>query len=133
MGMSNMGPTFKVYRINNETNQNIHFITTLKDLYLRETKGSQMFRGVFNYDSPVDKINLHIERWEKILPGYKICPGEMQCTYQSLQNKYFPKYLLDLKARLILRKIQFKDTLFKWAKEKSTQRCHMCQEWGVIL
>ena len=40
VAMANMGPNYKVYLINNETNQNVHFRTTLRDLYLRETKGS---------------------------------------------------------------------------------------------
>ena len=57
-------------------------------------------------------------------------PGEMKIAYQCLQNKYFLKNLLDIKARLILRKTQYNDTLSEWAKEKTSERCHMCQVRG---
>ena len=97
--MVNLGNNYKMYLVNNEVNKNDHFRITLRELYLKESKGSTVFRYVFNYDSPVDIVNTHIKRWEEILPGYKICPGEMQCTYQSLQNKYFPNHLLNLKSR----------------------------------
>ena len=116
--------------MNTEANHDVHFRTTLRELYLRESKGSKIFRGVFNYDSPVESINTHLKRWEELLPGYKICPGEIKCTYQSLQNKYFPKHLLDMRTRLILRKTQFNNTLSKWTKDNITEICHMCQARG---
>ena len=44
-----------------------------------------------------------------------------------MQTKIFPRQLLDLKSRLIIRKTQFAKTLAKWKRDNTSQGCKMCQ------
>ena len=49
--------------------------------------------------------------------------------YQMMQSKLFLRQLLDFKARLMLRKTQFPNTIAKWSPEVSPN-CIACTERG---
>ena len=59
VAMTNLGPNYRLYFTETEANHTPHFRTTLRELYLRESKGSKIFSGVFNYDLPMGSINTH--------------------------------------------------------------------------
>ena len=59
-----------------------------------------------------------------------ICEKEIQAGYRNMQTKYFPKQLLDFKARLLLGKTQFGKALAKWSLQGVSQGCKICHRHG---
>ena len=49
---------------------------------------------------------------------------------QRFQNKYLPRSLLDFKARLILGKTQFNNSMAHWIGENKSQNCIWCAKNG---
>ena len=80
-----------------------HWANNLTDLFLRTTKVSKTFRKIFNNKSKV-KINYNKDRWANILKTNRICTSEILSGYRNMQTRYFPRQLLDFKARLLLGK-----------------------------
>ena len=87
----------------------VHWANRLTHIFLRTCKGSKTFRKVFNNKSKVE-INYNRNRWTKLLGTNHICENEIHAGYRNMQPRYFPKQLLDFKARLLLRKTQFGKT-----------------------
>ena len=87
-----------------------HWIFTMSNLFLKNKKGSKIFRHVLNYGTPV-KVNYNIDRWKKKLRTNNICESEIISGYRGMQTKIFPREFLDFKARLLLGKTKFGKTL----------------------
>ena len=107
-----------------------YFRVSLRELFLKDKKGSKNFREVFKYNNrkPIDYGEV---AWKKIL-GREICRGELMNGFRCMQDKFFPRDLLDIKVRLMLRKMQFNDRLEHWIDSTESNRCYICQAEGGI-
>ena len=68
--------------------------------------------------------------WGEKLKTKNVCQGEIRNAYKGFQNKYLPRSLLDFKARLILGKTQFNNSLAHWVGENKSQNCIWCVRHG---
>ena len=87
----------------------------MPNLFLKKKKGSNIFRHILNYGTPV-KVNYNINRWKKKLRTNNICESESISGYRGIKTKIFPRQLLDFKARPLLGKTQFGKTLHQMDK-----------------
>ena len=107
----------------------MHWIFTMCNLFLKNKKGSQIFRHVLNYGTPV-MVNYDIDRWKKKSRTNNICESEIINGYRGMQTKIFSRQLLDFKSWLSLGKTQFAKTLAKCTHENISQGCKVCLSKG---
>ena len=105
-----------------------HTISTLTNLFKIKQKGSNNFRNVLVPYVSTD-IDFLLDKWKTTLNTKRICESEIKMGYQMMQCKLFSCQLLDFKARLILRKTQFPNTIAKWSIDVSPG-CKLCTARG---
>ena len=68
-----------------ETEMDSHWISTVTQLFQKQTKGSKIFRKILTYIAPI-KVKFNLEKWKKKLGTEKICKIEILNGFRSLQN-----------------------------------------------
>ena len=73
-----------------------HWISSVTQLYQKQTKGSKIFRKILTYTSPI-KVKFNLDKWKKKLGTKMICQIEVLNGFRVSKISFFLNNYLILK------------------------------------